>query len=70
MLTDDQIVALLSRNGSREQMLREAARMGALWALQRAEDVEGSGYEYEPGKWCYQPSVKEACDVARAAVGE
>jgi hypothetical protein len=34
MLTDDQLVALLSRDGSREDMLQEAARMGYQMAIE------------------------------------
>lgn len=39
MLTDNQIVTLLSRDGSREDMLREAWRMGEKLGMLRAAEL-------------------------------
>ena len=57
MLTDDQIVALLSRDGSREDMLREAYRMG----MRMAAEISECHFDMH-GQWI--------AEAIRAAVGE
>lgn len=42
ILSDEQIVTLLATDGGREEMLQEAARMGAMWALQYGPSAEQS----------------------------
>jgi hypothetical protein len=56
MLTDAQIVALLSRDGSREDMLREAARIG----MRRAAEISERHFDMH-GQWI--------AEAIRAAVG-
>jgi len=65
ILTPAEIVVLLGRDGSREDMLQEAARMGALWAAQMCQ--VGAANVDSP---VMAAAATTCADAIRAAVGE